>query len=117
MKGYPKRREIWLVSLESAKEHEIGKTRPVVVISPEDMNIFLPIVAVVPLTSMKAQRKIYPTEVLLLKSETGLKKDSVLMSHQVRVISKTRLVKQCGVIDSGFNRDKIRGVLKIFLDL
>jgi len=56
-------------------------------------------------------------EVMLLKSVTGLRKDSIAMSHQIRVLSKIRLMKQCGVIESEDIKSKIRSVVKLFLDL
>jgi len=109
--------KIYWASLDPVRESEQAGTRPVIVISPEEINVFLPIVAVIPLTSLKAGRRIYPTEALLLKSVTGLEKDSIAMSHQIRVISKARLLKQCGVIDSEDIKNTIRSIVKLFLDL
>ena len=45
--------------------------RPVLVISDEDFNIVMPVVTVLPLTSLKEGRKIYPNEVLLKKALPG----------------------------------------------
>ncbi len=108
---------IYWASLDPVKDSEQAGIRPVIVISPDEINEFLPIVAVVPLTSLKPGRRVYPTEVLLLRSITGLKKDSIVMSHQVRVLSRERLMGECGVIEREDARDKIRDVLKLFLDL
>jgi len=102
---------------DPVKESEQVGTKPVIVISPDEINEFLPIVAVVPLTSLKTGRRIYSMEVMLLKSVTGLRKDSIAMSHQIRVLSKIRLMKQCGVIESEDIKSKIRSVVKLFLDL
>lgn len=109
--------KIFWASLDPVKESEQAGIRPVVIISSEEINISLPIVAVIPLTSLRTGRKIYPTEVLLLKSQTGLEKDSIAMSHQIRVISKTRLIKQGGVIDSEEIKEKIRYAVRLYLDL
>lgn len=101
----------------SGKGIRTGRDKTGNIISPEEINAFLPIVAVIPLTSLKAGRRIYPTEAPLLKSVTGLEKDSIAMSHQIRVISKARLIKQCGVIDSEDIKNTIRSIVKLFLDL
>ncbi len=109
--------KIYWASLDPVRESEQAGTRPVIVISPDEINEFLPIVGVVPLTSLKPGRRIYPTEVLLLKSITGLKKDSIALSHQVRVLSRERLMGECGAIEREEIKNKIRDVLKLFLDL
>ncbi|MFH1584127.1 MAG: type II toxin-antitoxin system PemK/MazF family toxin [Actinomycetota bacterium] len=71
---FPKREEIWLVSLEPVIGYEIGKTRPALVISNDRNNQFSDTVTVLPITSKTD--KIYPFEVFLLKEETQLPKDS-----------------------------------------
>jgi len=109
--------KIYWAGLDPVKDSEQAGMRPVIVISPDEINEFLPIVAVVPLTSLKSGRRIYPTEVLLLKSVTGFEKDSIAMSHQVRVISRGRLLEKCGAIKQEDVKNKIRDVLKSFLDL
>jgi mRNA interferase MazF len=109
--------KIYWANLDPVKDSEQSGTRPVIVISPDEINDFLPIVAVVPLTSLKTGRRIYPTEVLLLKNITGLKKDSIAMSHQIRVLSRERLTEECGAIESEEIKNKIRSIVKLFLDL
>jgi len=44
-------------------------------------------------------------------------KDSIAMAHQVRVISKDRLENVCGNISSGTLREKIRSVIRKYLDV
>jgi len=109
--------KIYWANLDTIRESEQSGKRPVIIISPDEINEFLPIVAVVPLTSLKTGRRIYPTEVLLLKSLTGLEKDSIAMSHQIRVLSRVRLIRECGAIESEDIKNKIRSVVKLFLDL
>lgn len=88
---FPKRGEIWLVSLEPVIGHEIGKTRPALVISNDQNNQFADTVTVLPLTSKT--EKIYLFETLLPKEECGLPVDSKVKSNQIRTIDKKRLVK------------------------
>jgi mRNA interferase MazF len=55
---------------------QAGK-RPILIISAEDVNQVLPVVTVLPVTSAKPGREIYPTEVFLSKETSGLPKDSL----------------------------------------
>jgi mRNA interferase MazF len=109
--------KIYWAGLDPVKESEQSGIRPVIIISSEEINISLPLITVIPLTSLKEGRKIYPTEVLLLKSQTGLNKDSIAMFHQIRVISKSRLIDQAGIIDSEDIKESIRKCIKLYLDL
>jgi len=89
--GFPKRGEIWLVSLEPVVGHEIGKTRPALVISNDRSNQFAETVTVLPITSKTG--KIYPFETFLPKKEANLPMDSKVKSNQIRTIDKKRLIK------------------------
>jgi mRNA interferase MazF len=63
--GY--RWSIYLVNLDPVMGSEQGKTRPVLVMSDDDINAILPIINILPITSYKQGRKIYPNEVFLEK--------------------------------------------------
>lgn len=106
---------VFWAELDPVKGSEQGGTRPVLVVSNEDINQALPIVAILSITSLKAGRKIYPVEVLLKSSDTGLSQDSIAMAHQIRVISKERLGSMCGSIQSEELKEKIRGVMRLYL--
>lgn len=56
---------IWLANLDPVIGSEQGRTRPVLVISETALNDVLPVVNVLPVTSRKANRRIYPNEALL----------------------------------------------------
>jgi mRNA interferase MazF len=71
---FPKRGEIWLVSLEPTIGHEIGKARPGLVISNDRNNQFAETITILPLTPKT--EKIYPFEAFLSKEETKLPGDS-----------------------------------------
>lgn len=87
---FPKRGEIWFVSLELVVEHEIGKTRPALVISNNRNNLFAETVTVLPITSKS--KNVYPFEVLLSNEETHLPKDSKVKCNQIRTVDKKRLI-------------------------
>lgn len=108
---------IFWANLDPSKGSEQAGLRPVLVISAEEVNQVLPVVTVVSLTSLKVGRRIYATEVLLQDFETGLAKLSIAMAHQIRAISKDRLVEKCGCIESEDIKEKIKNAVKIYLDL
>jgi mRNA interferase MazF len=61
---------------------EQGKTRPVLIISEDAVNSLLNIVNVLPLTSRKQGRIIYPNEALLEAGKYGQPYDSIVLCHQ-----------------------------------
>jgi mRNA interferase MazF len=60
---------VWLANLDPVVGSEQGRTRPVLVISQTALNDILPVVNVLPITSRKAGRRIYPNEALLPSAE------------------------------------------------
>jgi mRNA interferase MazF len=108
---------VYWAQLDPSQGGEQAGLRPVLVISVDEVNSNIPIVTVLPLTSLKLNRTIYPIETLLLASETGLPKDSIAMAHQIRAISTQRLREKCGEIKSPYLREKVKNSLKIYLDL
>ena len=83
-------KEIWFVYLEPVVGHELGKTRPALVISNDRNNLFAETVTVLPITSIT--EKIYPFEVLLPSEETHLPKDFKVKCNQIRTIDKKILI-------------------------
>ncbi len=81
-----KQYEIILVNLDPTIGSEIKKTRPCVVISPNEMNKYLRTVVIAPMTS---QSKKYPTRVEVLHNE----KTGWVVIDQIRTIDKMRIVK------------------------
>lgn len=108
---------IFWADLDPSKGFQQASHRPALVISAEEVNQALPIVSVLSLTSVKPGRNVYPTETFLEASITGLPKDSIAMSHQIRTISKERLGERCGTIEDEAVREKIKAATKTYLDL
>jgi len=90
-------------------------TRPVLVISNEEFNQAMPSVTVLPMTSTR--RRLYPAEVLLHEGEAGQPAESIVMAHQVRTISKRRLVRRLGAILDPELRGEVQRAIKEHLDL
>jgi mRNA interferase MazF len=92
---------IYRANLDPVIGSEQGKSRPVVVISEDGINEALNAVNILPITSRKAGRNIYPNEVLLKADNHGLKNESIVLCHQIRTIDKQRFSKQFGEISDG----------------
>jgi mRNA interferase MazF len=98
-----KRFDVYLVSLDPTIGGEIKKTRPCVVISPDEMNRHISIVIVAPMTSNGNR---YPTRIPC--QFPGVQGQVVL--DQIRTIDKSRIVKKLGSL-SHVSQAKILGSL------
>lgn len=90
-----KRGGVYLAALDPTVGREIAKTRPVVVVSNDQNNLYAGTVSIVPLTS-KNTEKIYPFEMFLTKGTANLPKNSKVKADQIRTIDKSRLVQFVG---------------------
>ena len=95
--------EVHLVSLDPTVGHEIKKTRPCVVVSPDEMNLHIATVIVAPLTT---RGRDYPSRV----NCTFQGKDGQVVLDQIRSVDKTRLVKRLGQL-SGATAGRVLAVL------
>lgn len=96
---------------------EQGFTRPVLVISEERINQILPVVNVLPITSRKSGRVVYPNEVLLNAGVAGLRVESLLLCHQIRTLDKQRLTAHLGEISDSLLQHSILDALRFQLAL
>jgi len=108
---------IFRARLDPAVGSEQAGTRPVLVVSSEAINQQLNTVTVLPITSRKTGRIIYPSELLLRKGYAGLTHDSLVMAQQIRTISKQRLLTQYGTISDDDIRAQIIDTIFLYLDL
>ncbi len=83
--------EVYLINLDPTIGREIRKTRPCLVISPDEMNHYISTVIVAPMTT---KGRPYPTRIPC--SFQGKKGQIVL--DQIRTVDKKRLVKSLGQI-------------------
>lgn len=91
MVAAPQRFEVWLVNLDPTQSSEINKTRPCVVVSPDELNRHLRTVIVAALTS--ASRN-YPSRVACkFQGKDG----QVVLDHLLSV-DRTRLVRRLGLL-------------------
>jgi mRNA interferase MazF len=85
--------DVYLISLDPTQGHEIRKTRPCVIISPDEMNHRIGTVIVAPMTT---KGRDYPTRIPL----TFQRKKGQIVLDQIRTVDKTRLVKRLGKLDT-----------------
>jgi mRNA interferase MazF len=84
--------EVYLVRLDPTQGSEIRKTRPCLVISPDEMNRHLRTVIIAPMTT---QGRAYPSRVNVAFGGTS----GQVVLDQIRTIDKTRLVRRLGSLD------------------
>lgn len=87
-----RRFEVFLVNLDPTLGSEIQKTRPAVIVSPDEMNRYLRTIIIAPMTT---KGRSYPTRV---SCEFSGKKGQIVLD-QIRTIDKMRLVKKLGQIE------------------
>ncbi|MCP9292731.1 type II toxin-antitoxin system PemK/MazF family toxin [Gracilimonas sediminicola] len=102
-----KRFEVHLISLDPTKGSEIKKTRPCLIISPDEMNKHIRTVIIAPMTSTI---KNYPTRV----TTTFQGKKGQIVLDQIRTVDKTRLIKSLGTISSSAEEKVLSTLQEMF---
>lgn len=107
MNRAPRRDEVWLVSLDPSHGAEIQKTRPCLVVSPDEMNRYLQTVIVVPMTTTMRP---YPTRVpLRFQGKSG---QAAL--DQLRAVDRQRLVRKLGTVSPSSAEQASAVLLEMF---
>ena len=88
-----KRGEIWLVNLDPTIGSEIKKTRPCVIVSPQELNQHLRTVMMAPMTS-----KGFAAPFRVPVTHAGTK--GLIVLDQLRSVDKQRLVKKSGQVSA-----------------
>ena len=99
--------QIYRASLDPVVGSGQGKSRPVLVISEDVINDLLNVVNVLPITTRKEGRRIYPNEVLLSAGSSGLPNESIVLSYQIRTIDKLRLTHKYGELNDPVKQEEI----------
>src|SRR4051812_49106669 len=87
-----KRFDVFLINLDPTIGSEIRKTRPCLIISPDEMNPFIRTVIVAPMTS---KGTVYPTRVACRFQ----RKRGQIVLDQIHTVDKTRLIRKLGRIE------------------
>jgi mRNA interferase MazF len=107
MVTYPRRDEVWLIALDPSRGAEIRKTRPCLVVSPDEMNEPLQTVIVAPMTTTLRP---YPTRV----NVTFRGKKGQVALDQIRAVDRQRLITRLGRIASGAAQRTSETLLEMF---
>ena len=102
-----KRFDVYLMNLDPTIGSEIRKTRPCLIISPDEMNRHIKTVIVAPMTSAG---KDYPSRVPC----NFRKKQGQIVLDQIRTLDKSRLIKKLGSIDSKDQLEVIATLQRLF---
>lgn len=99
--------DVFLINLDPTVGSEIKKTRPCLIISPDEMNRYIRTVIVAP---MMTAGKDYPTRI---QSEFQGKKGQIVLD-QIRTIDKSRLIKKIGTVDPQVQAEVISTLQSMF---
>ena len=109
--------EIYFCNLNPTQGNEQQGIRPVIIISNNSVNHNLRVSTVIPLSSIKINAKIYPSEISLPMKITGLSKDSVAMLQQIRSVAHSRFVNKAGSISDNEYIEKILKAMKKYFEI
>ncbi len=101
--------DVFLVNLDPTVGSEIKKTRPCLVISPDEMNRWIRTVIVAPMTS---KERLYPTRVVC---QFQGKKGQVVLD-QIRTVDKSRLARRLGQLDGLEQRNVLATLAEMFAE-
>lgn len=99
-----RRGEVYLVALDPTRGHEIRKTRPCVVVSPDELNAHMGTFIIAPLTTGSHE---YPFRVACRFAG----KDGHIVLDQLRTVDRARLAKRLGAL-TAVTQAKVLGVLQ-----
>jgi mRNA interferase MazF len=104
-----KRFDVHLVSLDPTVGSEIQKTRPCLVISPDEMNRFIATVIIAPMTT---KGRSYPTRVACKFQG----KEGQIVLDQIRTVDKSRLVRKLGRISKATQARVLDTLVEMFAE-
>ena len=101
--------DVFLVNLDPTIGREIKKTRPCVIVSPNEMNRYISTVIIAPMTT---KRRSYPTRVTCnFQGKIGQ-----IVLDQIRTIDKIRLVKHQGKISPEEQKKVLKKLTEMFAE-
>ncbi len=104
-----KRFEVYLVNLDPTVGSEIKKTRPCLIVSPDEMNRHLATAIIAPVTT---KGRNYPTRVLCkFQGKSGQ-----VVLDQLRTVDKKRLVKKLGRLDKKTQQSVLLTLAELFAE-
>ena len=99
--------DILLVTFDPSQGHEIKKTRPCVIVSPNEMNKYIKTLIVAPMTS---KIRNYPTRIPVVFES----KEGTIALDQIRTIDKSRIIRNLGTLDTKIANTVLETLGKMF---
>ena len=103
------RGDIWLVNLDPSVGSEIKKTRPCVIVSPQELNQHLRTVMMAPMTS-----KGFAAPFRVPVTHAGTK--GLIVLDQLRAVDKQRLVKKLGQVSAKTMGNVLKTLQELFAE-
>ena len=101
--------DIFLINLDPTIGHEIKKSRPCLIVSPNEMNKNIETVIIAPMTTKSRN---YPTRVNINFDN----KNGFIVLDQIRTIDKIRFIKKLGKIESKYIKEVKRLIKEMLVD-
>ena len=98
---------VYLINLDPTIGHEIQKTRPCLIISPDEMNAHIQTVIIAPMTTKSRN---YPTRVPVTFQGTK----GWIILDQIRTIDRKRIIKELGAINKS-TQTEIKNIIREML--
>lgn len=102
-----RRFEVYLINLDPTIGKEIKKTRPCLIISPDDMNKYISTVIIAPMTT---KGRNYPTRIACQFEG----KDGQIVLDQIRTIDKVRIIRKLGKINTSIQKEVLTTLIELF---
>ena len=107
--GAPHRGDVYLITLDPTQGREIRKTRPCVIVSPDELNDHLATVMVAPLTTGGHR---YPFRMPCRFK----KRDGFIVLDQLRTVDRARLLRRLGAVSSATLRRALKVLQEMFAE-
>ena len=105
--GLPRRGDVYLVSLDATRGSEIRKTRPCVVVSPDELNDYLGTFLVAPMTT---GGHVYPFRIeCRFQDRTGH-----VVADQLRTVDRIRMVRRLGQLSDETTEEVLKVLQRMF---
>lgn len=102
-----KRFEVYLITLDPTVGNEIQKTRPCLIISPDEMNRHISTVMIAPMTT---KGRVYPSRIPCRFQE----KEGYIVLDQIRTVDKVRLIKRLGQLEQQVQQEVLAVLAEMF---
>ena len=101
--------DVFLVKLDPTQGSEIQKTRPCVIISPNEMNAYISTLIIAPMTT---KSRSYPTRISLNFDA----KEGYIILDQIRTVDRERLIKKLGYVEKSIQTQILSVLREMFAE-